>query len=182
MERLASGSHLTLAAAAVAAAACGTGGPAVRLSWIHGEDTVTAALPASAVWCADQRWLEIVGAGIDTGVAFAVMHLDSVTLGAFPVVPVSTDTGPPSPSARMAVRWFSEHDMKNFEGITGSLELSAADSFLSGDFRGRLRAPVGEDSLELAGGFRDVPLARDSLQCGSPGSDSLPADSADSVD
>ena len=61
-----------LAAILVGMAGCRGDEGTMQVSWVHGPDTVTLGLPATAVSCPDLGWLEVVGASGDTGVGVVV--------------------------------------------------------------------------------------------------------------
>ena len=163
-------------------AACGSGTDAMRVVWQH--DTVSAefSLPAHAVWCRDQGWIEVVGTRSDTGVGFALFPSDTIITGRYPIVPALERADSMPPVAAVAVRWFSQDELLAFEGVEGEIVVEHTGDGLTGRFHARLRAPVGVDSLRLEGEFRRTPVTRGGIECQPVERDSVGGDGAEVVD
>ena len=175
-------SVLAPAAIATLLAACNSGTDAMSVVWQR--DTVSAefSLPAQALWCQDQGWLEVVGARSDTGIGLALFPSDTTIAGRYPIVLALERADSIRPLAAVAVRWFSKDELLSFEGVEGEVVIEHTGEGVAGRFHARLRAPVGIDSLLLEGEFRETPLTRGGIECQRVGPDSIGGDSAEVVD
>ena len=161
--------------------ACGADQGNTLVSWVRQGDSASFRLPAHAVWCRDQGWLELVAARNDTGIGVAVFPTDSIFTGRYAVLPVLERRDSVRPAAGLAVRWFSTTELLTFEGHDGEIVIDGDEAMVHGRFSGRLRVLVGEESLELEGEFRDVPVTWGGIEC-QLDSDSGAADPRDVVD
>ena len=117
--------------------------------------------PMAATHCPESGVVELIAVRGDTGVGFALYPLDSsrVVTGQYQVFPSSTVV-PPRPGAGAALRWFTGLSLAPFEGTSGVVQATVADSLLSGNFEVRMEQPSGTDTLTVTGRFVALPIQR----------------------
>jgi hypothetical protein len=122
--------------------------------------------PMSVTHCPESGIVELIAVRGDTGVGFALYPVDSarVVTGEYRVFPSGTVV-PPRPAAGAALRWYTGVDLAPFEGTTGAVHASVADSLLSGDFEVRMEQPSGTDTLTVTGRFVALPIQRMAPGC-----------------
>jgi hypothetical protein len=150
-----------------AAPACVGDDATMQVRWIHGTDTVSLALPATAVSCPDLGWLEVVGATGDTGVGLVVFPPGEVT-GRYVVEPPAWREDSATSVAGIAVRWFSADGVFAFAASDGVVQLEQTGQLLSGRLVGRLQDIMGTDSMELQGTFANVAIRVGGIECDIP--------------
>src|SRR5687767_12597904 len=87
-----------------------------------GADTGSLRATATAQWCAERRFGEILGIQGDTGIAIAIRHADSLTPGRYAaLLPDSADTA--TTSATVALRFLSRTAVSGYQSDSGSVRL-----------------------------------------------------------
>ena len=150
-------------------------GTILEAQWV-GSDTGKVVAPAVAEWCDSLRLLEVRAMHGDTGIALVLYPKDSVTPGAYRVVP--PERGDSSrPSAAVALRWFAETSIRGFRGDSGSITLSGpGPGGGAGSFVARLRSTTDGSRLHLTGLLRGLAVRPARADCGG-----VPKDGADTL-
>ncbi len=145
-----------------------------------GADSGKISAPASAEWCADRRLLEIRAIQGDTGLGLALYALDSIAPDSYRVVdPSRADSSPPS--ARVALRVFSQTTVKGFQADSGTVTLQRSGSGpLSGNVSARARSVLNGEQIRLSGRFERVGVMPQTRGCIPPPPDTT--DDSDSLD
>ena len=146
-----------------------------------GADTGKISAPAAAEWCGDRRLLEIRAVQGDTGLGLALFAMDSIATDSYPVVdPSRADSSPPS--ARVALRLFSQTAVKGFQGDSGTviLKRSGSSGPLSGTVSARARSVLNGQQIRLRGRFERVAVVPQMRGCIPEPPDTT--DDAESVD
>jgi hypothetical protein len=143
-----------------------TGPGTIDVAWT-GADTGRLRLAASARWCAEDSLVEITGSSGDSGVALALMPVDTaITPGVFPVGLPLRVRG--RPGARVAIRWRGEPLTQGYYGMSGTVTIDSAAG-LRGRLEATLRSVHDERQISLSGTFRGLAiLSRSAEPCGSP--------------
>jgi hypothetical protein len=170
--------------AVMAATACGDEsseaprGARLSARWT-GADTAAFSGPAVAEWCAPLRILEIRAAAGDTGLGIAFYPPDTLHAGAYPVRRRDLADTALSPSAAVALRWFSQTTVMGYQGDSGLVTLERqADGTLAGRFNVGARPFVTGSRLHLTGDFEGVRVIPAPARCVGRGvKDSTRADS-----
>ena len=118
--------------------------------------------PATTTHCAETGLVEVIAAQGDTGVGLVLYPADSGRIAAtsYPVVEGRTMIEP-RPGVGLALRWFDVMAMHAFDGLSGSLEISAVTpAGITGVIDARLQSVDSPDTLVLRGHFREVPVRR----------------------
>ena len=161
------GHGIFLIAIVSAASACAGDGGTMQVRWVRGTDTVSLALPATALSCPDLGWLEILGATGDTGVGLVVFPPGEVT-GRYAVESPAWREDSATSVAGIAVRWFSADGVFAFAASDGVVQLEQTGQRLTGRLVGRLQDVLGADSMELQGDFDDVAIRVGGIECDTP--------------
>lgn len=143
----------------------------IDVTWT-GADTGALQLPASARWCANDSLVQITGASGDSGVAVAVLPIDTaVTPGVFPVgLPLQVRS---RPGARLAIRWPSEPLTEGYYGLSGSVTIDSG-SDLSGRLEATLKSVNDGREISMSGTFRELRVLPGTAEsCGVPSAESL---------
>jgi hypothetical protein len=130
-----------------------------------GADTGKISAPASAEWCEDRRLLEIRAVQGDTGLGLALFAMDSIAADSYRVVdPSRADSSPPS--ARVALRLFSQTSVKGFQGDSGTVILKRSGSGpLSGTVSARARSVLNGQQIRVSGRFDRVAVTPQTRGC-----------------
>jgi hypothetical protein len=133
-------------------------------SWI-GSDTASFSAPATALWCARERYLELSSVEVDTGVGLVLYPVDSLGSGDYPVFNPGGGTSP-RPGAAVAARWFTQTLIKGYQSDSGRVHLvvSPAGRF-SGSIAARLHNGQGSGVIRLKGEFTGVRTDSTPLRC-----------------
>ena len=117
--------------------------------------------PMLVTHCPESGVVELIAVRGDTGVGFALYPVDSsrIITGDYQVFPPGTVV-PPRPAAGAALRWYTGVDLAPFEGTSGAVHATVADSLLSGNFEVRMEQPSGTDTLTVTGRFVALPIQR----------------------
>jgi hypothetical protein len=154
-------------------------GARLSVRWT-GADTASFSATAVAEWCAALHLLEIRAVAGDTGVGIALYPPDTIETGKYPIRRPDTTATVPTPSAALALRWFSQTTVMGFQGDGGSLTLERRpDGSLAGRFGAAAQPLVTGTRLQVDGtfdGLRVVPAPGDCA--GRPPADSSGADTA----
>ncbi|HXE56815.1 MAG TPA: hypothetical protein VNK43_02340 [Gemmatimonadales bacterium] len=174
----ATGAVLGLALGLTAGCGADRGGGRMEASWT-GADTGRLTAPATANWCPGTGLLEVVGTGLDTGVALVLypgvpgdtssgdsLAIDDLRPGRYPLRdPFATPVS--RPGATAAIRWFDQTAVQGYSSHGGEVVLErGSGGALHGRFRGTMRSPAGgRGELTLEGSFVDVPLGPAAAGC-----------------
>ena len=130
--------------------------PAASRSTLHaawvGLDTGAVEGAARAVWCPEERRLELTAMENDAGVGFVLYPASTLEPGEYPAFDPGADTVR-RPGAAAAVRRFTDAAVRGYQGDSGSLLLRREGKALAGKFGFRLRSLEGTDTLRLTGDF-----------------------------
>ncbi len=135
--------------------------------WV-GADTGAMHGPASARWCADQRYGEVLGMHGDTGVGIAIRQADSLASGHYSaVLPDSADTS--AASATVALRFLGRTTVAGYQSDSGTVTLERdAEGRLGASFDVRARAVGTVARITLRGRASAVPIAVGGEECTAP--------------
>jgi hypothetical protein len=152
---------------ACAPAAPARSGAVFEAHW-SGADSGSIRGRATARWCPDGRFAELLGLRGDTGVAIAVRRLDSLVPGRYPaVLPDSADTA--SPSATVGLRFLARTAVSGYQSDSGSVTLErGADGALDARFEVRARVVGAAARIRLRGTATAVPVERGGDECTTP--------------
>ena len=154
-----------LALLLASAAGCTEPEAVLNVTWVRGVDSGSVALPALALSCPEEGWLEVVGTRSDTGIG-VIAFLEGDTLaGRYPVVAPEFRDDSATGVGGIAIRWFSADEVAAFTASDGVVLIERTEAGLSGRFVGLLQDLTGVDSVEVQGVFRDVPLAVGGIEC-----------------
>jgi hypothetical protein len=120
---------------------------------------------ATARWCTEAGFGELLGVRGDTGVAIALRHADSFAPGRYPAVPPdSADTS--RPSATVGLRFLSRTSVTGYQSDSGwvTFDRDAAHR-LGASFQVRARVVGGVASVRLEGRATAVPVERGGEAC-----------------
>jgi hypothetical protein len=175
------GRLVTLGAVILLAACHGSAsGPSaghLQAKWA-GSDSGKLTAKARAVWCAPGRLLEVIGVDSDAGLGLAIYPSDSVMEGEFPVMDPRQDSLQ-RPRTAVGIRWFTETQIKGYQGDSGGLKLTRRERVLDGALEAKLHAAGTPETIRVNASFRGVPLVTDSsARCRSGSVTGEPADSA----
>lgn len=144
---------------------CGSDQATMQASWT-GADTGTIAARATAVWCAEYGFVEVVGQQGDTGLALAVFPGEGGLAGSYSVALPDTASFPLAPGAALAARWFEATSLEAWQGLGGSVTIDRdEEGLLTGSFDGRLGSVSGDETLEISGVFAGVSLRTGGPEC-----------------
>jgi hypothetical protein len=122
-----------------------------------GPDTATFSSRAVAEWCASLHLLEIRAIAGDSGIGLVLYPADSVQAGAYPVRRPNTADTARSPSAAVALRWFSKTAILGYQADTGRVTVERTpDGSLAGRFAIGARPLVTGARLNATGTFEDI--------------------------
>ncbi len=145
--------------------ACESDRATMQATWT-GADTGTINTRATAVWCAEYGFVEVVGQQGDTGLALAVFPGEDGLAGSYSVAPPDTASFPLAPGAALAARWFEATSLEAWQGLGGSVTIDRdEDGLLTGSFDGRLGSVSGDETLEISGVFGGVTLRTGGPEC-----------------
>ena len=159
------GVTLLLLAAACRRGPSGAGDGQVLAEW-RGTHRGRFVAPMSATHCPESGIVELIAVRGDTGVGLVLYPADSARIasGEYQVFPPGTAV-PPRPAAGAALRWFTGIDLSPFDGTSGSVQVTVADSLLSGSLAVRMEQPSGTDTLALTGRFTALVVQRLDAGC-----------------
>jgi hypothetical protein len=144
-----------------------------------GSDSGKLNSPARATWCAPGRLLEVIGVDSDAGLGLAVYPSDSLSDGDYPVADPRQDSLK-RPRSAVGIRWFTETQIKGYQGDSGGLWLTRGRGTLDGLLEAKLHAAGTPETIRVSASFRGVPLVSDSSRCHTDSvtaaSDSAPED------
>jgi hypothetical protein len=145
-----------------------TSGPAVLEAHWTGADSGSMRGGATALWCPDSRFAELLGLQGDTGVAIAIRGLDSLAPGQYPaVLPDSADSG--SASATVALRFLSRTAVSGYQSDSGTVTLERDSAGrLGARFQVRARVLGAAARIRLHGTASAVSAERDGEECTTP--------------
>ena len=141
-----------------------------------GSDSGKLIATARATWCAPGRLLEVIGVDSDAGMGLAIYPSDSVSDGEYPVMDPRLDSLQ-RPRSAVGMRWFTETQIKGYQGDSGWIMLTRHDRMLEGGLEVRLHAVSTPETIRVMATFRGVPLMADSARCRSDSATHEPADS-----
>ena len=130
-----------------------------------GADSGAVRSPATARWCPEGRFAEVVGASGDTGVAVALRQIDSLAPGRFSaVLPDSADTL--APSATVALRFLSRTTITGYRSDSGAVTVTrGADGLLGVAFAVRARVPEAAARISLHGRAGGLHVRKGGEEC-----------------
>jgi len=149
--------------------ACGDGQGNLTASWF-GPDTGKVSGRPAAVWCRDERRLEVTLVKDDLGIGLVLYPADSLAPGKFPFFDPGADTII-RPAAAAAIRWFTEQAIEGYQTDSGGLVLEQSRGRYSGSFGFRLHSLDGAKLVRLTGTLAGVtpgPCPSDSLPAPGP--------------
>jgi hypothetical protein len=153
-------------------AACGSAKPpglggSLDAAW-SGADTGLLRASATARWCAESRFGEILGVRGDTGIAIAVRHADSLAAGRYAaVLPDSADTA--AASATVGLRFLGRTSVTGYQSDSGTVTLQPdRTGRLTADFDVRARVVGSVALIHLRGRATGVPLVLGGDECTAP--------------
>jgi hypothetical protein len=156
--------------------AAGPSAGQLQAKWA-GSDSGKLIAKARATWCAPSRLLEVIGVDSDAGLGLAIYPSDSVSDGEFPVMDPRRDSLQ-RPRTAVGIRWFTETQIKGYQGDSGGLKLTRRERLLDGALEAKLHAAGTPETIRVSASFRGVPLVADSARCRSDSVTAEPADSA----
>jgi hypothetical protein len=118
-----------------------------------------------------------MGVDSDAGLGLAIYPSDSLTEGEYPVTVPGADSAQ-RPRAAVGIRWFTETQIKGYQGDSGGLKLTRRERTLDGTLEAKLHASATPETIRVTASFRGVPLVTDSTRCRSDSATVAPADSA----
>jgi hypothetical protein len=123
---------------------------------------------ATALWCPDTRFAELLGLQGDTGVAIAIRGVDSLAPGQYPaVLPDSADSG--SASATVALRFLSRTAVSGYQSDSGTVTLERDSAGrLGARFQVRARVLGAAARIRLQGAASAVGTVRGGPECTTP--------------
>jgi hypothetical protein len=123
---------------------------------------------ATARWCAEPRFGEVLGVRGDTGIAIAIRRADSFVPGRYAaVLPDSADTS--AASATVALRFLGRTTVSGYQSDSGTVTLERdATGRLGAQFDVRARAVGAVGRITLRGRAAAVPVARSGDECTTP--------------
>lgn len=140
-----------------------TGG--LALEW-SGKISGHFVAPATALWCARDSLLEVMAASHDTAAGFNLLPSDTLVAMGYSVFSAQVFT-PFRPQANLALRFLRETELKAFESLSGTIQVTRlAGGRISGTLEALLRQQGGADSVRVTGRFREVAIAAASSACG----------------
>ena len=158
--------------------AAGPSAGRLQAKWA-GSDSGKLNAKAHATWCAPDRLLEIIGVDSDAGMGLAIYPSDSLAEGDFPVADPRLDSLK-RPRTTVGIRWFTETQIKGYQGDSGGLKLTRRERVLDGALEAKLHAAGTPETIRVSASFRGVPLVSDSSRCHSDSvtaaADSAPED------
>ncbi|HSR90191.1 MAG TPA: hypothetical protein VLK88_02715 [Gemmatimonadales bacterium] len=156
--------------------AAGPSAGQLQAKWA-GSDSGKLIAKARATWCAPGRLLEVIGVDSDAGLGLAIYPSDSVSDGDFPVMDPRQDSLQ-RPRTAVGMRWFTETQIKGYQGDSGGLKLTRRQRLLDGALEAKLHAAGTPETIRVSASFRGVPLVTDSARCRSDSVTAEPDDSA----
>jgi hypothetical protein len=133
-----------------------------------GGDTGSLRAAATARWCAERRFGEVLSVSGDTGIAVAIRHADSLAPGRYgAVLPDSADTA--AASSTIALRFLGRTSVNGYQSDSGSVTLQRNNAGRLGvdfDVRARVVGAVGR--IRLRGRAAGVPVVRGGEECTAP--------------
>ena len=143
-------------------------GPALFEARWTGADSGVMRGPATARWCPDNRFAELLGLQGDTGIAIAIRRLDSLVPGQYPaVLPDSADSM--SASATVALRFLARSAVSGYQSDSGSVTLDRdAGGRLSARFQVRARVLGAAGRIWLRGSAVAMNVVRGGEECATP--------------
>lgn len=131
--------------------------------------------PGRMTFAAALHWCPVTRVGVleaisgDSGMVVAVFERNSLTSGAFALLPPTADSAV-RPRATVALRWMridKDSVLEQFVTGSGALHLQLSGSLASGTVSARLyaAAPAAHDSIAVQGVFRDVPVLTTATGC-----------------
>ncbi len=161
--------HLLVCASALACASreAPTPGGTIEVHWTGG-DSGSLRGPATARWCTEPRFGEILGTQGDTGIAIAIRRADSLLPGRYPaVLPDSADTA--AASATVALRFLGRTAVTGYQSDSGSVTLERApDGRLGARFDVRARVVGSIARIALRGEAAGMSVVRGGDECTTP--------------
>jgi hypothetical protein len=158
--------------------AAGPSAGRLQAKWA-GSDSGKLNAKARATWCPPGRLLEVIGVDSDAGMGLAIYPSDSVSDGEFPVTDPRRDSLS-RPRTAVGIRWFTETQIKGYQGDSGGLKLTRRERVLDGALEAKLHAAGTPETIRVSASFRGVPLVSDSSRCHSDSvtaaADSAPED------
>jgi hypothetical protein len=108
--------------------------------------------------CVDPPMLQIIGADEETQVLVLLQY--SVSGERKTSYPITTTGGsaPTPPASQVGVQLFRGRASYAYQGLDGAVDVSRFDELVSGRFAVNLRDITSNDTVRLAGAFRDVPF------------------------
>ena len=145
-----------------------TSEPAVLEAHWTGADSGSMRGRATALWCPDNRFAELLGLQGDTGVAIAIRGVDSLAPGQYPaVLPDSADSG--SASATVALRFLSRTAVSGYQSDSGTVTLERDSAGrLGARFQVRARVLGAAASIRLQGTANVGGTVRGGPECTTP--------------
>jgi hypothetical protein len=133
-----------------------------------GADTGALSGVATARWCAEPRFGEVLGVRGDTGIAIAIRRADSFVPGRYAaVLPDSADTS--AASATVALRFLGRTTVSGYQSDSGTVTLERdATGRLGAQFDVRARAVGAVGTIALRGRAAAMPVARGGEECTTP--------------
>ena len=162
--------------AACHGSAAGPSAGQLQAKWA-GSDSGKLNAKARATWCAPGRLLEVMAVDSDAGLGLAIYPSESVSTGEYPVAGPAPDSAQ-RPRAAVGIRWFTETQIKGYQGDSGWIMLTKRDGVLEGGLEARLHAVATPETIRVMATFRSVPLVTDSTRCRSDSVTAAPANSA----
>jgi len=142
-------------------------GGTMEARW-SGADTGSLRATATARWCAEPRFGEVLGVRGDTGIAIVIRRADSLAPGRYPaVLPDSADTA--SASATVGLRFLARTSISGYQSDSGRVTLSRdAGHRLAVEFDVHARVVGAVGSIRLQGRAAGVPVAVGGEECTAP--------------
>ncbi|HEU5155354.1 MAG TPA: hypothetical protein VFU03_11530, partial [Gemmatimonadales bacterium] len=81
------------------------------------------------------------------------------------------------PRTAVGIRWFTETQIKGYQGDSGGLKLSWREGKLDGTLDAKLHAATTPETIRVTASFHRVPVVTDSTRCYSDSVTAAPADS-----
>jgi hypothetical protein len=129
-----------------------------------GSDSGKLDTKARATWCPPGRLLEVIGVDSDAGLGLAVYPPDTLSDGDYPVADPRLDSVK-RPRSAVGIRWFTETQIKGYQGDSGGVFLTRGGHTLDGLLEAKLHAAGTPETIRITASFRGVPLAIDSTRC-----------------
>lgn len=142
-----------------------------------GADSGKLIAKARATWCPPDRLLEIIAVDSDAGLGIAVYPSDSLSDGDYRVADPRVDSLK-RPRSAVGIRWFTETQIKGYQGDSGGVYLNRNRGKLDGMLEAKLHGAGTPETIRVTASFRGVPLVLDSTRCRSDSVTTQRADSA----